>query len=85
MALTLSQGTLAQDVHGKSTAEEDSLQFHLQKAQTFVKQGKKEKASKILTSSIATHPNNNEVHWRLIANMKRPPTGEVDAIPCLIH
>ena len=81
LAISLSQGTWAQDVPEKSTTEEDSLQFHLQKAQTLVKQGKKEEASKILTSIMATHPNNKEaVQWWLIANMKRSPTGEVDAI-----
>jgi len=74
LAILVSQGTLAQDVPAKNTADTDSLQFHLLKAQTFVKQGKKEKAFKILTSIIATHPNNKEVHWWLIANMKMSPT-----------
>jgi tetratricopeptide (TPR) repeat protein len=84
MAISLSQGTLAQDVPVKIAAEDDSLQFHLQKAQTLVKQGKKEEASQILTGIMATHPNNKEaVQWWLIANMKRSPTGEADAIPML--
>jgi tetratricopeptide (TPR) repeat protein len=84
LALAFSQGIVAQDVPGTNTAADDSLQFHLQKAQTLVKQGKKEEASGILTGIMATHPYNKEaVQWWLIANMKRSPTGEVDAIPML--
>jgi len=84
LAVTISLSTMPQDVPGTNTAADDSLQFHLQKAQTLVKQGKNEEASRILTGIMATNPNNKEaVQWWLIANMKRSPTGEVDAIPML--
>lgn len=85
MAVTLSHKTWAQDVSDKKNqAREDTLKAHLQKAQELVQQGKKEEASLILTNIMATHPHNKEaVQWWLIANMKRSPTGEVDAIPML--
>lgn len=81
----LCQLTFAQSVSGqKSPSGEDSLHYNLQKAQALVKEGKKEQASKILTGIMETHPHNKEaVQWWLIANMKRTPTGEVDAIPML--
>jgi len=86
VAITFSQRTFAQQSVSdqKDQALEDTLRAHLQKAKTLVQQGKKEDASKILTSIMATHPDNREaVQWWLIANMKRSPTGEVDAIPML--
>jgi tetratricopeptide (TPR) repeat protein len=85
VAITLSHTAWAQEVSDpKNKAKEDTLQAHLQKAQGLVQQGKKEEASLILTNIMATHPHNKEaVQWWLIANMKRSPTGEVDAIPML--
>jgi len=85
MAVSCSQRTWAQVVSDqKNQATEDTLKAHLQKAQALVQQGKKEEASKILTNIMAIHPNNKDaVQWWLIANMKRSPTGEVDAIPML--
>jgi len=86
VAVTFSQRTLAQQTVSdqKNLALEDTLRVHLQQAQTLVRQGKKEEASKILTNIMATNPNNKEaVQWWLIANMKRSPSGEVDAIPML--
>jgi tetratricopeptide (TPR) repeat protein len=65
-------------------AIEDTVSINLQKAQVLVQQSKMKEASVILTNVMATHPNNREaVQWWLIANMKRTPTGEVDAIPML--
>lgn len=85
MAVAFSQRTWAQSVSDqKDQAIEDTLVAHLHKAQALVQQGKKEEASKILTGIMATHPNNKEaVQLWLIANMKRSPTGEVDAISML--
>ena len=84
LVFTFDQKTVAQDVPGSNAAADDSLQFHLQKAQTLVKQGKTEEASSILTDIMATHSYNKEaVQWWLIANMKRSPTGEVEAISLL--
>jgi len=65
-------------------AIDDSLSQNLKKAKELVNKGKKEEASKILTQIMGTHPHNKEaVQWWLIANMKRSPTGERDAIPML--
>jgi len=85
MVVAFSQRTWAQSVSDqKDQGIEDTLGAQLQKAQVLVQQGKKEEASKILTSIMATHPNNREaVQWWLIANMKRSPTGEVEAISML--
>jgi len=84
-AVAFSQGTWAQSVsdqHDQSI--HDTLKAYLHKAQVLVEQGKKDEASKILISIMAMHPNNREaVQWWLIANMKRSPTGEVDAISML--
>lgn len=85
MVVAFSLGTCTQTVSGQnSQAVQDTLQAHLQKAQLLVQKGRKDEASKILTNIMATNPDNREaVQWWLIANMKRSPTGEVDAIPML--
>ncbi len=84
-ATVISLRMVAQNVPGqKIPSADDSLQCKIQKAQTLVKEGKKEEASKILTGIMATHSYNKEaVQWWLMANMKRSPTGEVDAIQML--
>ena len=54
MAVSFSQRTWAQSVSDqKDQAIEDTLRAHLRKAQVLVQQGKKEEASKILTSIMA--------------------------------
>jgi tetratricopeptide (TPR) repeat protein len=85
LAVVFSQGTFTQSVSGQNDrANIDTLATHLQKTQVLVKQGKKDEASIILTNIMATHPDNKDaVQWWLITNMKRSPTGEVDAIPML--
>ncbi len=86
VAVTFGQGTLAQQAVSDQNAQAstDTLRAHLQHAQALVRQGKKDEASKILTAIMATHPNNKDaVQFWLMANMKRSPTGEVDAIQML--
>jgi tetratricopeptide (TPR) repeat protein len=59
----------------------DALKASLAKAQSLAKQGKKEEASKIYTDLMQSYPDNKEdVQGWLILNMKRTPTGEVEAI-----
>jgi tetratricopeptide (TPR) repeat protein len=79
------QKTQAQIDSGQNEqAIDDTLAVNLKKAQKMVQDGKKEEASKILSGIMFKYPNNKEaVQWWLIANMKRSPTGEVDAIPML--
>lgn len=85
MAVLFSLGSWSLTVSGQnSQAAQDTLKAHLKKAQILVQKGVKDEASKILTNIMATNPDNREaVQWWLIANMKRSPTGEVDAIPML--
>lgn len=65
-------------------ARKDSVKVHLQKAQVFLKQGNPEEASKIYLSIMESEPDNREaVQGWLMANMKRSPTGEEDAIKLL--
>jgi len=65
-------------------ARKDSVKVHLQKAQGFLKQGNPEEASKIYVSIMESEPHNREaVQGWLMANMKRSPTGEEDAIKLL--
>ena len=59
----------------------DTLRVHLAKAQSLAKQGKKAEASGIYTDIMLNYPDNKEsVQGWLIINMKRTPTGEVEAI-----
>lgn len=85
MAVLFSLGSWSLTVSGQnSQAAQDTLKAHLGKAQILVQEGVMDEASKILTNIMATNPDNKEaVQWWLIANMKRSPTGEVDAIPML--
>ena len=65
-------------------ARKDSVKVYLQKAQGFLKQGNPEEASKIYLSIMENEPHNKEaVQGWLMANMKRSPTGEEDAIKLL--
>ena len=71
LTLAINQKALSQKV----------LKDDLQKAINLVKQGQKAEASAILTSLMESYPNNKEaVQWWLISNMKRSPTGELDAL-----
>jgi len=77
---TEAQVTLSQE----EMARKDSVKVHLQKAQEFLKQGNPEEASKIYVSIMESEPDNREaVQGWLMANMKRSPTGEEDAIKLL--
>jgi tetratricopeptide (TPR) repeat protein len=59
----------------------DTLKVHLAKAQSLVKQGKKAEASGIYNYIMLNYPDNKECVQRwLVINMKRTPTGEVEAI-----
>ena len=59
----------------------DPLKANLAKAQSLAKQGKKEEASKIYTDLMQNYPDNkDDVQGWLNINMKRTPTGEVEAI-----
>jgi predicted Zn-dependent protease len=67
----ISQNVLAQD----SPASE------LEKARQLIKQGQKEEANAIFSKLMETQPDNKTaVQYWLMANMKRSPTGEMDAI-----
>lgn len=65
-----------QTVFSQEAAKQD-----LQKAKTLLQQGKKEEASAILVKMMGAYPDNKEaVQFWLMANMKRSPTGEQNAI-----
>lgn len=68
----------------ESFGEDDSLKTGLLKAQNLAQQGRTEEASKIYTNLMEGYPNTKEVvqGW-LMLNMKRAPTGEVEAIQTL--
>ena len=58
-----------------------SANEELKKAQTLLMQSKKAEASAILDKLMETQPDNKQaVQFWLMANMKRSPTGEMDAI-----
>jgi len=60
---------------------QETVPAELQKAREMIKQGQKEQASAILVKIMATNPDNKEaVQYWLMANMKRSPTGEIDAV-----
>lgn len=64
----------------RATAQE-TIKEELHKAQNLVKQGQGAEASAILVKIMQNQPDNKEaVQWLLIANMKRSPTGEMDAV-----
>jgi len=59
----------------------DSVKTVLKKAQTYFREGKKSEANGIYSVLMKEYPDNREaVQGWLIANMKRSPTGEMDAI-----
>ncbi len=67
-------------VLGQETAP-DSVNISLKKARGFLSEGKKAEANAIYSWLMKDHPQNREVvkEW-LIANMKRTPDGELQAI-----
>jgi len=85
LALTISLGSTAQETKEEQKEQKaDSPQSELVKAKSLIQQGNKAEGSKILCSIMATHPDNREaVQFWLIANMKRSPTGEIDAVKSL--
>ena len=65
----------------RSEAQTSTIKEELAKAQTLVKQGNTEEASKIYTEIMTDYPDNREaVRGWIIANMKRTPTGEEEMI-----
>ncbi len=59
----------------------DSVKALMIKATGLIQSGKTKEASEILINIMEHHPNNKEaVQYWLIANMKRTPDGEKDAI-----
>lgn len=72
------------NVGQENLAGNDSIKASLQKAQVLLKQGNTDGASKIYESIMESEPQNKEaVQGWLMANMKRSPTGEEDAIKLL--
>lgn len=68
--------TISITATSQNTANEELI-----KAQNLVMQGKKAEASAILDKLMETQPDNKQaVQFWLMANMKRSPTGEMDAI-----
>ncbi len=68
----------------KSVAQTNSVSDDLKKAKELVADGKTEEASKIYVQLMQSQPDNKEaVQGWLIANMKRSPTGEEEAINTL--
>ena len=62
-------------------SSQETVKDQIQKAQKLIQQNQKAEASSILVKIMGSHPSNKEaVQWWLIANMKRTPTGEMDAI-----
>ena len=77
--------TIGLSAHGnigqQSQPNTDSLKAHLAKAQSLAKLGKKAEASGIYNYLMLNYPDNKEcVQGWLVINMKRTPTGEVEAI-----
>lgn len=85
LAIQISQNTEAQISNSQEElAVKDTVKAHLQKAQVLLKQGNAEGASKIYVNIMESEPDNREaVQGWLMANMKRSPTGEEDAIKLL--
>jgi tetratricopeptide (TPR) repeat protein len=68
-------------VFGQNALAQDSPANELEKALQFVKQGQKQEANEILGKLMASEPDNRTaVQYWLMANMKRSPTGELDAL-----
>ena len=59
----------------------DTVAAHLKKAQSLIMEGKTEEATRIYIGIMENDPNNRDaVQGWLMANMKRTPTGEKEAI-----
>lgn len=66
---------------GQNVLAQDSPANDLEKARQLVMQGQKQEANVILSKLMASEPDNRTaVQYWLMANMKRSPTGEIDAI-----
>lgn len=66
---------------GQNVFAQDSSVSELEKAQQLMNQGQKEEANQIFSKLMASEPDNKlAVQYWLMANMKRSPTGEMDAI-----
>jgi predicted Zn-dependent protease len=66
---------------GQNIFAQDTPASELEKARQLGMQGKKQEANEILGKLMASEPDNRTaVQYWLIANMKRSPTGEMDAI-----
>jgi len=85
LVICIIQNLYAQVINGQEKlAGSDSVKASLQKAQDFLKQGNMQEASKIYTVIMGKEPHNKEaVQGWLMANMKRSPTGEEEAIKLL--
>ena len=65
----------------QNSFSQETVQTELQKARELAMQGQKEQASAILVNIMASNPDNKAaVQYWLMANMKRSPTGEIDAV-----
>ena len=65
----------------ENQANADTLKANLAKAQSMAKKGKTVEASNIYTNLMLNYPDNkDDVQGWLTLNMKKGPTGEVDAI-----
>ena len=66
---------------GQNALAQDTPASELDKARQLVMQGQKQEANAILGKLMASEPHNKTaVQYWLMANMKRSPTGELDAI-----
>jgi len=85
LVITFNQKSEAQVVSSQEElTRKDTLKAHFQKAQLLTKQGNTEEASKIYIRIMESYPDNRDaVQGWLMANMKRTPTGEEDAIKSL--
>lgn len=68
-------------VFDQNLLAQDSPASELEKALQFVQKGQKQEANEILGKLMSSEPDNRTaVQYWLMANMKRSPTGELDAI-----
>jgi tetratricopeptide (TPR) repeat protein len=82
LCIVLCQNSEAQvSINKSSQAKKDTVAAHLKKARFLFSQGNIQDASRIYTKLMETDPDNKDaVQGWLIANMKRTPTGEEEAI-----
>lgn len=85
LVTAFNQKSEAQVITSKDAqTKRDTVTAHLKKAQFLIRQGNTEEASKIYTGIMESEPDNKEaVQGWLMANMKRTPTGEEEAIKSL--